>query len=166
MLFVIGMSIIFAFCVVTSVILGTRLMRKAYEKRFTKNVRKHLDVLPRKKEPGKCLAPFLHFIVNVGTCFAEPLPTESNILSFSLLERFYASQQPQLTYGKPYKMAQTDAYVKSLPSLTIIPMPPLYEEIDLSSPTKVATDSPPPTYIQAEGAAFSADDQKIITRES
>lgn len=50
---VIALSIVIAFCLMTSIILGTRLMRKAYEKRFAKNVKRHIDVLPRKKEPGK-----------------------------------------------------------------------------------------------------------------
>jgi hypothetical protein len=144
------LSIVIAFCLITSVILGTRLMRKAYEKRFTKNVKRHIDVLPRKKEP-------------------EPLPTESNILSFSLLEKFYQSQQPQ-ALTLPYKMAQTDAYVKSLPSVGFTPMPPLYEEIDLSSPTKIVV-SPPPSYVTNGSSAPSSPKlencggDKIITRD-
>lgn len=110
--------------------------------------------------------------------FLEPLPVESNILSFSLLERFYASQQPQLTL--PYKMnkmdklAQTDAYVKSLPSLSFTPLPPLYEEIDLSSPTKINFDhsSPPPSYKNAESSPAPSsptieykNEDAIVTKE-
>jgi hypothetical protein len=142
---VIALTIVIAFCLITTIILGTRLMRKAYEKRFAKNVKRHIDVLPRKKEP-------------------EPIPTESNILSFTLLERFYAAQQPQLTL--PYKMAQTDAYVKSLPSLSFTPVPPLYEEIDLSSPTKIiTTTSPPPSYKSPSPTLRNENDGKIVTQE-
>jgi hypothetical protein len=141
----IALSIVIAFCLITTIILGTRLMRKAYEKRFAKNVKRHIDVLPRKKEP-------------------EPIPTESNILSFTLLERFYAAQQPQLTL--PYKMAQTDAYVKSLPSLSFTPLPPLYEEIDLSSPTKIVSTSPPPSYKSPSPTLIkNKNDGKIVTQE-
>uniref|UniRef100_A0AC34GXJ0 Uncharacterized protein n=1 Tax=Panagrolaimus sp. ES5 TaxID=591445 RepID=A0AC34GXJ0_9BILA len=149
---VIALSIVIAFCLMTSIILGTRLMRKAYEKRFAKNVKRHIDVLPRKKEP-------------------EPFPTESNnILSFTLLERFYAAQPPQLSL--PYKMAQTDAYVKSLPSLSFTPLPPLYEEIDLSSPTKIVSSSPPPSYPPSSPSLTSSpkigennENGKIVTQD-
>ena len=53
MLFLIGLCILFALCVFATVFLVTRVVRGTYEKRFKKNVNRHLNVLPRKKEPRK-----------------------------------------------------------------------------------------------------------------
>lgn len=53
MLFVIGMLILFTICVLMTVILVTKVMRSAYEKRFKKNIHRHLDVLPKKMEISK-----------------------------------------------------------------------------------------------------------------
>ena len=53
MLFLIGLCILFALCVFATVFLVTRVVRGVYEKRFRRNVNKHLNTLPRKTEQRK-----------------------------------------------------------------------------------------------------------------
>jgi len=112
-----------------------KLMRSTYEKRFKKNVRRHLDEMP-KKVP----AP------------PEETPIEQNTLSFALLERLYRQQmalaeKDEQQFALPYyKVKQTEAYIASLP--TAVP-PPKYDELNVA-PVHMQRSSitPPPSYQQ------------------